>query len=335
MIIFTLCSNNYLPYALSLGHSIEQENPGLKFIIGLVDVLGVNDIDLFEILPATQIVDSEVFSEMSSWYDVTELNTAVKPYYIDYFFKNGFDKVIYLDPDILVFNKLQVILDLLDRYEAVVTPHFNTPLPIDGKNPQDRDMLVTGVYNLGFLGIKKSDETIRFIDWWKIKLFDQCHVGNGLFTDQLWMVYITCFLDRVKVLRDPGYNVANWNLHERVVSLRDNQYFVNDSFPLVFFHYSNYKFRIPDRLAAYNTRYRLEDRQDIVPLYQRFTNDIIQYGIERYELIRPAYGITRIARKRKKTFAELGYVSKLIIIVLRRIVRSIEFRLNVDIKAKN
>jgi hypothetical protein len=38
-IIFTLCSNNYLAQAKTLGDSVKKFNPDVLFVIGLVDKL--------------------------------------------------------------------------------------------------------------------------------------------------------------------------------------------------------------------------------------------------------------------------------------------------------
>lgn len=63
---------------------------------------------------------------------------------------------------------------------------------------------------------------------------------NGLFVDQKWGDLILGLFDFVKIIRDPGYNVATWNLTTRkITGNEDSDWFVNDK-PLKFFHFSAY-----------------------------------------------------------------------------------------------
>ena len=90
-IAFTICSINYLAQARTLGDSLKITNPEIQFFIGLVDILhGVEfDKEFTPEYPLIEIdkIDIEDFDEMAARYDITELNTAVKPFYFTYFFK--------------------------------------------------------------------------------------------------------------------------------------------------------------------------------------------------------------------------------------------------------
>ena len=58
------------------------------------------------------------------------------------------------------------------------------------------------------------------------------------------------FFDGVHVLHHPGCNVAYWNLHERSLTVTGESYRVNEVAPLVFFHFSAYDPRQPDRTVV-------------------------------------------------------------------------------------
>ena len=89
-IVFTICSINYLAQARTLGDSLKSTNPDILFFIGLVDILeGVSfDESFIPKYPMIEIdkIGIDRFDEMADRYDITELNTAVKPYYFTYFF---------------------------------------------------------------------------------------------------------------------------------------------------------------------------------------------------------------------------------------------------------
>jgi hypothetical protein len=60
----------------------------------------------------------------------------------------------------------------------------------------------------------------------------------GLFVDQRWCDHVPALFDRVKVVRDPGYNVASWNLSTRTVAVqKDGRVTVNGA-PLRFWHFT-------------------------------------------------------------------------------------------------
>lgn len=300
--------------ALTLKESFQLWNPGVNFYIGLVDIPVTNiELEKLNILPVNEIVDADSFNHMAGIYNITELSTAVKPHFIEHFFnKLGADKVVYLDPDIVVFDRFDDLFNLLDQYSVLVTPHYCSP-PSDNRDPTDLAILNTGVYNLGFVSFSKTEESLIFINWWKRKLLDQCFAGNGMFTDQLWMNFVTCFCNKVFVLRNPGYNMANWNLHERQISKKGNKYFVNDNFPLVFFHFSNYKLEFPEIFASYNNRFLISDRPDIHPVLEYYQEELIRHGIEYYRSITPQFG--------KKVRPETNsYIKKTAIKILNKII---------------
>lgn len=284
-IAFTICSINYLAQARTLGDSLKITNPEIQFFIGLVDILhGVEfDKEFTPEYPLIEIdkIDIEDFDEMAARYDITELNTAVKPFYFTYFFKKYTEakNVIYFDPDIIVFQPLTELKNSLSKYPAVLTPHINTPIE-DRLTPNELNHLNTGIYNLGFVAFSRSEESLKYIKWWEDKLryeslIDLC---NGLFTDQNWMNFLPVFVPNTYIERNPGYNAAYWNLHERTFSLRDNTYFVNQEYPLIFFHYSGYDPAKPDELSKYQDRFELAERKDLTDLFALYKNNLIDNG---------------------------------------------------------
>ena len=102
------------------------------------------------------------------------------------------------------------------------------------------------------MGVSNSLEGCAFLDWWE----DRClkfgfeDLRAGLFVDQKWVNLAPCFFVNLRILRDAGCNVAYWNLPERNLSDKDGAYLVNESSPLVFFHYSGYNPNFPERLST-------------------------------------------------------------------------------------
>ena len=71
------------------------------------------------------------------------------------------------------------------------------------------------------LAVAGSEEGRRFARWWRSRLLEHCYddVPYGLFTDQRWCDLVPAFFGNAHVLRDPGYNVAIWNLSRRPITI--------------------------------------------------------------------------------------------------------------------
>lgn len=321
---FTICSINYLAQARTLGDSLRETNPDWQYVIGLVDKLdqaGLPD-SLRPPYPMLEVdsIEIEDFAGMCDRYDITELNTAVKPYYIDYFFRNYPDatEVIYFDPDIIVFQPLTRLSQHLCEYNLVLTPHICSPVD-DWERPNELHHLGTGVFNLGFIGLQRTDESRRFVEWWKQRLVDECRIDlcNGLFVDQHWVNFAPIYHDGVWIEKHPGYNAAYWNLHERYMSEEASVWKVNQQYELQFFHYSGYSPHKPHEISKYQTRYEFADRPDVVGLFDLYRQRLIANQNDTYRTY-PCYYI-----KPPKT---LYYqkVRKLLNYPLKRLISALE-----------
>ena len=295
-IAFTICSINYLAQAKTLGDSLLKYNPDYQFFIGLVDKLEESKVDRTK-LPHYELVEVgklniEGFEGMFDRYNITELNTAVKPFFLEYFYEKypNASSVCYFDPDIEVFQPFTDLDKSLAQYSLVLTPHTLSPYP-DGLNPKERDLLNTGVFNLGFIGTSRSAETMQFLKWWQEKLRFECFIdlANGMFVDQLWVNFAPVYWQNVLIDRHLGYNMAYWNLHERNMGFNNGTYLVNGNEPLVFFHYSGYNPTKPDAISKYQNRYTFEQRPDVKKIFDDYANTLKTNKFEYFQQFRCAY----------------------------------------------
>jgi len=174
-------------------------------------------------------------------HDVVELCTAVKGTMLRMLLERGAEKVVYLDPDIGVLGSLSELEEMLDRCDVVLTPHQIEP---DTQRAAIVDneicSLRHGIYNLGFAAVANRSEGQRFAQWWEERLLGWCHddVSNGIFVDQKWCDLAPGLFDRLLILRDPGYNVASWNLSQRKVRIDEAGEILVNNRPLRFFHFT-------------------------------------------------------------------------------------------------
>lgn len=174
-------------------------------------------------------------------HDVVEACTAVKGRMLAELLRKGCETVVYLDPDIAVFSPLDSTLAQLEGGSIVLTPHQTDPngsMPVITDN--ELGSLTHGVYNLGFIAVRNVEEGRRFAGWWADMLHLACRddPASGLFTDQKWCDLVPAFFDGVRIDRDPGCNVASWNLSRRRIEIgQDGGIRVNGS-PLKFYHFT-------------------------------------------------------------------------------------------------
>lgn len=281
-IAFTVCSNNYLSQAKALGDSLKKYSPEYTFFIGLCDRRSKQiDYDYYAPAEILEVEKLEIpnFKWMTDNYNIIELNTSVKPYYFQYFLNNYPDAeiVIYFDPDIKVFDNLGSIEEELAGKSILLTPHILSPIADDGKVPDEAIFLNYGVYNLGFLAVCPTPETMKMLKWWSNKLATQCfdRTEKGIFVDQLPMTYVPVFYEDVQVSKNPGYNFAYWNFHERTISERDGKYYINEKYPLVFFHFSNFKPVYPIHITSKQNRFSLDKLPVLKHLFSEYAEILL------------------------------------------------------------
>lgn len=304
---FTIVAQNYLAYAYVLGRSVKQFHPNANFSIFLMDDKDSKHRSQIEAEGFTVIYPEQIniknYHHFVFKYNVTEASTGVKPFIFRYLFELGIEKVIYLDPDILCMRYFSEVIDALDSYSIVLTPHTIHPV-LDDTFPTDMMHLTSGVYNLGFIAVHRNAVAQNFIDWWAERLSKLCLASPemSLFVDQKWIDLVPAYFSNVLVLRNPAYNVAYWNLHERqICEMGENSWHVCSSQESVaFFHFSGVSIHNPQLLTKYSTRSpfnqrfgvirrSLADNPDLAKLFHNYINSLLAAKAKEYSLIPYAY----------------------------------------------
>ena len=247
MLVYTSITKSYLPKARVLAKSIKQFHPNWTFVLLYSDTLPdgfeMNNEPFDEILTIQQL-NIPNWSAWAFQHALVELCTAVKgPAAKILSQRPGVDKIMYLDPDIKVFNSLSSLESLLDLHDILLTPHLldieNEPVAI-----QDNEMaaLKHGIYNLGFFAAKTSGQGFDFLCWWaeRLRLFCRDDIPNGLFTDQRWCDLAPAFFSGLGIVRDPGCNVATWNIAHRPLTQNEDGVYFAGNVPLRFYHFSSF-----------------------------------------------------------------------------------------------
>jgi glycosyltransferase involved in cell wall biosynthesis len=279
--VCTIVARNYLASARVFAESLTAVHPECRVTVLVVDGPGEpSDRDRFRVLQLEDIIpDEEERRRQTFIYDVTELSTAVKPLLLRYLLSEGAPAVLYFDPDIEFFAPVDHLWQLAAERQIVLTPHVLTPIPDDGYEISDLTVLRAGLFNLGFIGVGAGAG--GFLDWWIGRLRRHCvsDPGNGMFVDQRWVDYVAAAFPH-EVVRDPGCNVAYWNLHERRVVETESGFTVN-GVPLRFYHFSGFNPDVPHLLSKHqgpNPRALLSEHPAVQELCRRYSDRLRAHG---------------------------------------------------------
>lgn len=243
---YTSLTFAYAPRALVLAETLRRAHPGWTLAAVVVDAPPAG-LDLAGLLPGfDQVVGVEELGipRCRAWlfkHDLVEACTAVKGAMMTRLLAEGFDAVVYLDPDIAVFSPLEEVVAALGDASILLTPHQTAPsLSDQALGDNEMTSLLYGTYNLGFIAVRNDLAGRAFAAWWAAMLHRACYdePERGLFTDQRYVDLVPGLFDGVRILRGPGCNVASWNLSTRQVTIpHDGTIRVNGA-PLRFFHFT-------------------------------------------------------------------------------------------------
>jgi hypothetical protein len=244
----TICARNYLSMADVLMQSVKAHMPeALRICCIIDDPAGASQCDSFDkVLPASDLHLNN-FDRFIFGFDIAEAATAIKPKLLMHTLRSHQDieTVVFLDPDILVVSPFLEFGEALagDRWASVTPHHLHDET--DGRMVR-KNMLRTlrcGVYNLGFLAIRRCAATSEFLRWWHHKLaeFGLVDFDRGLFVDQKWMDIAVGLFPGIGTLRHTGYNIANWNVARRCIQRErpGGAITTGDGEPARFLHFSS------------------------------------------------------------------------------------------------
>lgn len=288
--VCSIISPNYRHYARVLMASVQAQHPEWdRYVLVVGGEAGKIGDEPFETVGLDALGLSDL-TELTFRYSVLELDTAVKPWLIEHLFGRNYDRVVYLDPDVVVYSRLAE-LDRDDPPFVTLTPHLTAPVD-DPPYLRERSILVAGAWNLGFIAITRDPQLDAFLGWWKGRLEHDCVVEpeKGLFVDQKWIDLVPGLFDRIAPLRHDGYNVAYWNLRQRRVTRDSAGAFLVNGQPLRFMHFSGFNPLAPQLVSRHDTSLKVVASGDAAPLFNDYAAALRAAGLESFRRAPYAFG---------------------------------------------
>jgi hypothetical protein len=244
-VCFTSFTFAYLSRALVLAETLKAAHPDWELHALIVDEFPPS-LDPLALAPFDAVMRASALGidRYRAWmfkHDLVEGCTAVKGTMLARLLADGAGLVVYLDPDIAVFHGF----DMLDRDHAgasvVLTPHQLAPNAGSGA-ARDNEIasLRYGIYNLGFIAVRNTEAGRAFAEWWAGITRRACYdePAEGIFTDQKYCDLAPAMFDGVDIVRDPGCNVASWNLSRRMVAFAPDGGLTANGEKLRFYHFT-------------------------------------------------------------------------------------------------
>lgn len=140
------------------------------------------------------------------------------------------DAVTYLDADLAFFASPEPLhAALADGHVSIIAHRFAPRVPARFRR--------SGIYNVAWLGFRRSAEGLACLEWWRARCLEWCHdrYEPERYADQKYLEGFAKHFPGVVVLDHPGANLAPWNVDGH--ALHDEGSVTVDGQPLVFFHY--------------------------------------------------------------------------------------------------
>lgn len=244
----TVVASNYLPLALVLARSARNILPQSRLCILLTDVSRNRLTDFqrhFGELADFICCDDLPYDWLNTLrrqYDVLEFNSACKALALHYQLQvRGVAECYFLDPDMLVTGDFTLPTQAQGS-DLLVTQHALKPFPDDRQLPCEQEIVIAGSINGGFIYARNSAASQPAVDWLVQHTRYNWFVAPayGMYGDQHWLSFLPQFFaPAAGILRDPGVNIAYWNLHERPLQKTADGYTVAGH-PARLFHFSGF-----------------------------------------------------------------------------------------------
>lgn len=236
----TYFDHNYLSRGLALYRSLLRHAPDSRLWV-LCLSREAHDVLVALHLPGVMPIRMDEFEANEPEVAATRATRSPVEYYFTctpawllYVSRHETDAewITYLDGDLYFFRSPEVLYDELRNASVAIIPH---------RYPQrlEKRLMKFGVYNVGWVGIRRDDDGYAVAAWWRQKCIEWCHdyVDGDRFADQRYLDSFPTMSSKVKIIGNLGANLAPWNIGNYRVDFRGNDVLLDEVTSLIFFHF--------------------------------------------------------------------------------------------------
>ena len=236
----TIITAKHLTFAKTLFSSLDKRSPGTALQVLVVDKNKFSSSANFIIHQTDTIIVHPFLKKIEAKYAHTNsdhFRWALKPVFISYLLKEGFSKVIFVDPDLYFVSDFTFLFDELETSNVLLTPHWANMNPVENEENLFA-VLRGGLYNAGFIGVNQKG--FKAINWWT----EMCHYKMerrqdlGIYDDQKYLDMLPVQFDGVHILKHQGCNLASWNIDTCKREMINGKLMINKLYEPVFIHFA-------------------------------------------------------------------------------------------------
>jgi hypothetical protein len=311
--VATIVAKPYLSFARALAESFHNVHRDVPFFVLLADETdGYFDParEPFHILRLSEL-DIPQLERFRFHYAQQPLSYACTPYLLAHLLRRGFSRLAFIKQESLVLGDLTPAFDILGKSSIVLTPHLAAPLAGTDRVERELNILQSGTYNVGMLGVAATPVAASFLEWWQDRVYAHCRYApsSGMHYEQRWLDLVPGLFGDVHVLRDPAYNIGHWNLPDRAVTVVDDVVLVNGE-PCRLFRFSGYDPERPTAITRYSPRLTRETVGPAGIVFERFRSALERHGYRETKTWPYAYGVfdngARVPELARSLFADMG-----------------------------
>lgn len=275
MIFCTVIQSDQLSAAMVLAQSIKRHHPNAKIAVCAANknIMPIcKKFAYFDQVILAKKIEKGLFNKLVSKYGDIESIRALKAPFLNHLIRTNTDEkiFIYLDPHTKIFSRFDDYLKALKQHSIIFTPYCLEP-PSAENVLNEFDLLKNSNINGGFIGVRKTEESLHFLNWWSACVKnDEEEAIAGLYPDEKWLILALGIYD-IHIFKDPAYHAAIWNINEKNRSIK----FENDSWkvngePLCSFFFADLKGEVYTALnKKIPSRSKLKSVQKLFRMYKK------------------------------------------------------------------
>lgn len=281
--VATVAANRFVPQARVLAGSLARHHPDLRLEVCRIERTSGDNGAGHPISRDTALDEIGIpeLDRLRFRHPERDVAISAKAHFLRHLLSSGHERVLFLDADTWVVDTLDPLLAAAARHDAVLTPHRLTPARGSGAAERELTLLRAGTFNGGVVSF--STRALEFVDWWCARIRERFshETSRGLHGDQRWLDLAPGFVPDLHVLRDPGVNVAPWNLDERPVRI-DGAGVLAAGVPCRLLHWSGFDPDEPFVLSRHGPARDLASLGDVETLARKYRREVVDAGWAEY-----------------------------------------------------
>ena len=244
-IFCTYLDHNYLSRAMLTFRSLRRFEPNTPiYVLALSElceaILRELALPNVEIIPLAEL--ESAYPELASvkpTRKLIEYYFTLSPFLPHFLFsRTTADRITYIDGDLYFYTSPRPVLDTLGEASVAITPHR---FSFDFRNHH-----IFGRFNVAWLTYRRCAEGLDCLNTYRADCTAWCYdrVEDGRFGDQKYLDSWPGRYPSLKIIEHKGFNLANWNIHNYMIRLKNGAVMIDDD-PLIFFHFASAQIR-PD-----------------------------------------------------------------------------------------